>query len=88
MIGMAILGLVIGIVLTLVIVGSMRRSAVNSIFSICLGIAIVLTLLNLLTGHGVAALGDGAAAFIGEVVGVVATSQFGRPVINALSNRN
>jgi hypothetical protein len=83
-----VLGLILGVVLTLIIVGGRRRQMVNAMFPIALAVAVVVTLLGLLTSHGLAALGGGALLFVGEGIGIIGSAVLAPRVYKPLdSNR-
>ncbi len=78
------LGVILGVVLTLVVIRGMNRRYVDYLFPIALAVALIVAILSLLTGHGLLAFGAAAVLALGEGVGLVGSAVIGPRVMDAL----
>lgn len=78
------LGLILGVLIALLVVRGSNRRAVDLVFPIAIGIAVVVAVLALLTGHGLLSLAAAAVLAVGEGVGLVGSAVIGGRMFNAL----
>jgi hypothetical protein len=72
-----VLGIILGVLITLAVVLGARRRAAQNVFPIAAAIAVIFALLALLTGHGLAGIGAGGMLFVGETVGIIGSTVIG-----------
>ena len=68
------LGVILGILIAAIVVAGSRRRYVDLVFPIALGIAVVVALLALLTGHGLPGIGAAAVLAVGEGIGLIGSA--------------
>ncbi len=78
------LGLILGVLIAFLVVRGSNRRYVDLVFPIALGIALVVAVLALLTGHGLLSLGAAAVLAVGEGAGLVGSAVIGGRMFNAL----
>lgn len=78
------LGVILGILIAAIVVAGSRRRYVDLVFPIALGIAVVVALLALLTGHGLPGIGAAAVLAVGEGIGLIGSAVVGGRMFNAL----
>lgn len=78
------LGIILGVVIAFLVVRGAHRRYVDSVFPIAVGIAVVIGILALLTGHGLASVGAAALLAVGEGVGLIGSAVIGGRAYNAL----
>jgi MFS family permease len=78
------LGIILGVVIAAIVVAGSRRRSVDRVFPIALGIAAIVALLALLTGHGLLGIGAAAILGVGEAAGLVGSAVVGGRMFNAM----
>jgi len=78
------LGIILGVVIAAIVVAGSRRRSVDRVFPIALGIALIVALLALLTGHGLLGIGAAAVLAVGEAAGLVGSAVIGGRMFNSL----
>jgi hypothetical protein len=78
------LGLILGVLIAFLVVRGSNRRYVDLVFPIAIGIALVVAVLALLTGHGLLSFGAAAVLAVGEGAGLVGSAVIGGRMFNAL----
>jgi len=78
------LGIILGVLIAAIVVAGSRRRSVDRVFPIAVGIAVLVAVLALLTGHGLLGIAAAAVLAVGEGAGLVGSAVIGGRMFNAM----